>query len=62
MTAAYQAAVEWAQAELPGEFAPFAASAAMSLQHLSEPVTADAVLDRLRRQGRDRASLERAKA
>lgn len=60
MSQAYQEALAWAKRELPEEFAPFAASAAMSLQHLSRPVTKDAVLERLKDQRRDAESLAKA--
>lgn len=51
-------AVAWAKAELPDEFAPFAATSAMTLRLLGKPVTADAVLERLRSQGRDMETLK----
>lgn len=49
----FDAAQEWAERNVPDEFAPFAAAAAMTLKLLGKPVTAEAVSERLRSQGRD---------
>lgn len=52
----FLAAEDWARRNLPNEFPPFAASAAMTLSILDKPVTPEAVLERLRAQGRDSAA------
>lgn len=53
----FHEAQAWAERTLPNEFAPFAASAALTLQMLDQPVTAEAVLERLRAKGRDAAAM-----
>jgi hypothetical protein len=56
----FSEAEDWAKRNLPDEFAPFAATSAMTLQLLDRPVTPESVLERLRSQDRDMESLKAA--
>jgi hypothetical protein len=52
------AAYEWAMTNLPDEVPVFASAAALTLRAFGHPVTPDAVRQRLRDQGKDKATLE----
>lgn len=49
----FREARAWAERALPAEDPGLAASSALTLKMLGEPVTAEAVLDRLKAQGRE---------
>jgi len=57
---AFSRALRWAEQALPDESAPLAASAALVVRASGRTVTKAAVMDRLRAQGRDKASLTEA--
>jgi hypothetical protein len=60
--ARFKSALEWAEKHLPDEYAPFAASSALTIRALQHRFPSpDEVRDRLKAQGRDKATLTAAK-
>lgn len=60
--ARFQSAMEWAEANLPDEYAPFVAASALTTKALQHRYpTPDEVRERLKEQGRDMATLTAGK-